>query len=283
MNLPTPYAPRSRAFQQAALESLRRIKVRPPGRRTSRDDAALDDVTAAVEGHLVARDPNRETRLRAAVNAERLEREIQRLERRVQGRTESLAHQLDRVLALLEGWGYVEGWSLTPAGAALARLYTETDLLLAEALREGVLDGLNAAETAAVVSCFTYERRGPDDALPTPPPRWPSSQVAQRARAIQRIWQGLVAAEHDAGLPETRPPDPGFSAHLYEWVQGDELGAILDDELAAGDFVRNVKQCIDLLRQVADVATVPETRAAASEAATACLHGVVAVAGAVVA
>ena len=283
MALPSPYAPRSRAFQQAALESLRRVKVRPPGRRTGPDDATLDHVTRSVEAHPVARDPHREVRVRAAANAERFELEAQRLERRVHGRTESLAHQLDRVLALLSAWGYVDGWSLTPAGTTLARVYAETDLLLAESLREGLLDGLSPAETAAIASCFTYERRGPDDALPAPPPRWPSTHVAQRSRAIQRIWQNLVGAEHEAGLPETRPPDPGFSAHLYEWVRGDELGTILDDDLAAGDFVRNVKQCIDLLRQVADVATNPTTRAAAGEAAEACLHGIVAAAGAVVA
>ena len=53
---------------------------------------------------------------------------------------------------VLEAWGYVDGWQLTDAGEQLARLYTETDLLLAEALREGLLDGLRPPELAAVVS-----------------------------------------------------------------------------------------------------------------------------------
>ena len=42
------------------------------------------------------------------------------LERRIQGRTESLARQFDRVLRVLEAWGYVDGWSLTEAGEQLA-------------------------------------------------------------------------------------------------------------------------------------------------------------------
>ena len=42
------------------------------------------------------------------------------IERRIRGRTESLARQFDRVLRVLEAWGYVDGWSLTDAGEQLA-------------------------------------------------------------------------------------------------------------------------------------------------------------------
>ncbi len=143
--------------------------------------------------------------------AERLERDLARVTRRVKGRSESLARQLDRVQGVLEAWGYLDGWALTSAGEMLARLYTETDLLLAESIREGFLDGLSAPETAAVVSCFTYERRGPDDAEPSPPARWPSTKVAARSRDIEGLWRTLVASEDDAQLPETRAPDPGFT------------------------------------------------------------------------
>ena len=72
-------------------------------------------------------------RVRAAERVERLERDRARLERRVRGRTESLARQFDRVLRVMGAWGYVDGWSLTEAGEMLARLYHETDLLVAEA------------------------------------------------------------------------------------------------------------------------------------------------------
>jgi ATP-dependent RNA helicase HelY len=68
----------------------------------------------------------------------------------------------------------------------LAQLYTETDLLLAESLRDGWLDGLTAPETAAVVSCFAYERRGSDGAIPVPPLRWPTSRVGRVLRYSRR-------------------------------------------------------------------------------------------------
>ena len=78
------------------------------------------------------------------------------------------------MLAVLEAWGYVEGWTLTPAGLLLARLYTETDLVVAESLREGLLDGLDPAEMAALVSCFTFERGGP---TPTRSSRRPAGRA----------------------------------------------------------------------------------------------------------
>jgi ATP-dependent RNA helicase HelY len=155
-------------------------------------------------------------------------------------------------------------------------LYTETDLLLSESLREGLLDGLTVPETAAVVSCFAYERRGPDGAEPAPPVHWPSGRVAERTRNVERLWRSLSAAENDIGLPETRPPDPGFTPYAFEWASGDALTTILDDdELAGGDFVRNIKQVIDLLGQIAEVAPDGDTRHTARAAINACLRGVI--------
>ena len=84
--------------------------------------------------------------------------------------------------------------------------------------------------------------------------------MAKRARAVKRIAQDLRANEDDAGLPETRPPDPGSRRTRTTGPHGDALADVLDDdEMTGGDFVRNVKQCIDLLRQVGDVAPDPET------------------------
>ena len=42
--------------------------------------------------------------------------ELDDLTRQVQGRTGSLARRFDRVLRLLEAWGYLDGWSLTARG-----------------------------------------------------------------------------------------------------------------------------------------------------------------------
>jgi ATP-dependent RNA helicase HelY len=277
IELPQPFAPRNPSFRKHAAERLRRVKVHDDRAATRRDERRRVALEEQLAAHPLAHDRAREAKLRAAAAVERIERDMTRTERRVRGRSESLARQFDRVLRVLEAWGYLDGWSLSPGGEGLCRLYTETDLLLAEALREGLLDGLRPPEVAAVVSCFTYERRGPDGQQPMPPARWPTKTVAKRARAIEKMGNDLRANEDDAGLPETRLPDPGFTPFIYDWASGDTLAEVLDDdEMTGGDFVRHVKQCIDLLRQVGDVAADELTRTAAREAADACQRGVVA-------
>ena len=66
---------------------------------------------------------------------------------------------------------------------------------------------------------------------------------------------------------------------MHAWASGADLAAVLDGELTGGDFVRHVKQCIDLLRQVADAAPDAVTAATARSAATRVNAGVVAASG----
>ncbi len=183
------------------------------------------------------------------------------------------------MLAVLESWDYVEGWRLTPSGEILRRIYCEADLLVAEALHSGLLDDLTPAELAGLVSCFTYETRGPDG--PPARPVWPTSLVAQRSRDLVRLGRDLRGTEDAAGLPETREPDPGLADALHAWASGDSLADVLDedDDLTGGDFVRHVKQVIDLLRQIALAAPNPTTRDTAHAAADACYRGVVVASG----
>jgi ATP-dependent RNA helicase HelY len=287
IELPRPFAPRSPSFRRAVAEALKDVRVRADGggngRGRSQDDggetAVLPGDTPEPPGarrHPVAGCPDLSTHLRYAERAERLARDVDRLERRIRGRTESLARQFDRVLRVLDSWGYVEGWQLTEPGEMLTRLYSETDLLLAESLREGLLDGLDSPSMAAVCSVFSYETRGPDQGAPHRV-RFPNRTVRDRVMEIERISRDLNVVEDEAGLPETRPPDAGFAAVAHAWAAGKDLeDVLLDEELTGGDFVRNVKQLIDLLRQVGDVAPRPETASAARSAADALFRGVVA-------
>jgi ATP-dependent RNA helicase HelY len=228
----------------------------------------------ALEDHPVAECPDLRIHLRAADRVERMEKDARRLERRVRSRSESLARQFDRVLRVLEAWGYVDGWSLTDAGQQLARIYHECDLLVAESLRSELLDDLDPPAVAALASTFTYETRGPG---PPPPPSFPSAKVRRRWADLERIVHELNLAEDDAGLPMTRSPDPGFGELAHNWAAGDELADVIaDEEMSGGDFVRNVKQLIDLLRQLGDVAPEPATAKSARDAADRLFRGVVA-------
>jgi superfamily II RNA helicase len=204
--------------------------------------------------------------------AERLSAEAGRLERRLGRHRDSLVRQLDAVLDLLEEWGYVQGWSLTDRGRRLSRLYHEADLLVAHSLELGLWDGLDPPEVAGLAAGFTYEARRPGEA-PAPSERL----LRRRWQQVGGLAARLAAAERDRKLPGTRPLDPGFIGRARAWARGQELDRVLSDEPGAGgDFVRNVKQLIDLLRQVEQVAPAGDTRAAAGEAAQRLFRGVVA-------
>ena len=85
--------------------------------------------------------------------------QIAGVDRRIKIRTETLARRFDRVLAVLEQLGYVEGWTLTDKGRRLTRLYGEGDLLVGEALAAGMFEGLRPGEAAALTSTVVYEAR----------------------------------------------------------------------------------------------------------------------------
>ena len=270
VELPRPFAPRSAAFQRAVVAALRALPETTPEPPADTPESA-DPTRHPLHGH-----PDLAVAVAAAERADRAEREIARMERTAARREDGLARRFDRVLGILGAWGYLEGWSLTPAGEILTGLNTEADLVLAEALREGHLDGCAPGELAALVSCFTFRRRGPERGTP-PPPRWPTTGVARRARAIDGIWRDLRVAEREAHLAITPRPDPGFTGAIHAWVGGESLGEILEDEeMTGGDFVRNVKQIVDLLIQIAGTAPDPATAVIAREAANLCDRGVVA-------
>jgi ATP-dependent RNA helicase HelY len=280
VGMPVPYAPHNAGFQRQVASALIAARLRtvpaaarsPIARRQWRGEVALAQATAAA-GHPVASCPDARTHLRALERADRLVRDAERLERRVKGRIESLARQFDRVLRVLEAWGYVDGWALTASGQRLAGIYHESDLLIAECTAQGLFDELEPAELAGLVSVFTYEARGQGE-----PTTWfPTPRLRHRWVEIDRLAAELNAAEEDAGLPLTRRPAPGFVGLAHAWAAGEDLAEVIaDEEMSGGDFVRNVKQLIDLLRQLGDRAADPATAASARQGADRLFRGVVA-------
>jgi ATP-dependent RNA helicase HelY len=186
--------------------------------------------------------------------------------------SESLVSQLDRRLAILDERGFLDGWSLTDDGLRLAGIYHESDLLVAELLRAGVLDDLGPAHLAGVASALTFEARRAGDDPPVPR----QSRVVERLAAIDALAGDLRADERRVGLRRTRRPDGGLARAVVAWASGGTLDAVLRDaEVAPGDFVRNVRQVIDLVRQVAQVAAAPATRESADLAVALLRRGVV--------
>jgi ATP-dependent RNA helicase HelY len=105
--------------------------------------------------------------------------------------------------------------------------------------------------------------------------------LAKRWRSIERHWNSLRSDEEDAGLPEMRPPDPGLALIVKAWASGNDLSDVLDltDDLTGGDFVRHMKQLVDLLRQISLVSENAQTKESARTAAELCFRGVVCASG----
>jgi ATP-dependent RNA helicase HelY len=237
------------------------------------NDRVIESLRRQLRQHPCHGCPEREEHARQAERYLRLEREAEALESKVAGRTHVIARTFDRVCAVLDQLGYTEGDTVTAEGRRLAGLYSELDLLVAECLRRGLWDGLAPAELAACVSALTFESRRPDDASP---PRLPHGRVREVLADMIRVWGELDGVEKEHQLSFLREPDLGFAWTAHVWARGRPLEQVLSADLTPGDFVRAVKQLIDLLDQVAAAAGAAAVAGTARRAIGALRRGVVA-------
>jgi ATP-dependent RNA helicase HelY len=196
--------------------------------------------------------PDREDHARWSERWFKLDRDARTLRRRIEQRTNTIARQFDRVCEVLDALEYLDGDTVTTRGRALMRIYTEMDLVTAESLRIGLWDDLDASQLAAVLSALVFESRKADDASA---PRIPGGRVRDVLGEMTSLWADLDALEREHKLDQLREPDLGFCWAAFRWAEGDDLDDLLETtDLAAGDFVRWMKQLLDLAGQVGDAA-----------------------------
>jgi ATP-dependent RNA helicase HelY len=253
--LPRTGSARSARYRRDLAARLATLDVRPPRPYRAAADPLAEREAARLERqaqeHSCHACPERATHERWAVRASELERQIRGIERRVRARTETLARQFERVLAVLEELGYVRDFQILPRGSVLARIYGEGDVLVAEAVDRGLFEGLTPAEAAAVISTIVYESRERvprQGGMPTP-------AAADRYRGLVGIWDRVRRTEDAHHVELCRELDDGFAMPVFRWAQGTSLDDVLrDTAMAPGDFVRTCKQLLDLMRQIAEVA-----------------------------
>lgn len=266
VKLPSPVAPTNNKFLKEASSRLATAKIKQSSRIKQNRRSQQED-------HPVANDPDLKFRLVAADSAARIDRELEQLEKRVSNSTQSVSNKFDELIKLLDEYDFVDNWSLTRRGQLLSHIFHESDLLIALCVSDGVFDGLNAANMAALVSIFVFQARGGEESSS----HFPNNELKVRWKNASKISQRLAVSETDHGLVVHRGPEFGFMGAALDWASGTSLVDVLDeDELTAGDFVRTVKQLIDLLRQLSIVLFEEADRATASEAAELCFRGVVA-------
>jgi ATP-dependent RNA helicase HelY len=268
IRIPGWFSPRSPQHRKDLAATMRnRLAARPaaaaPVKRPARaadtehasPDAEVAELRQRIRRHPCHDCPDREAHARYAERYVRLARETEVLEHRVEGRSHVIARTFDRVCRVLDHLGYLAGDTVSPDGRRLGGLYTELDLLASECIRRGLWDGLSPAELAAAVSALTFESRQADD---THPPRLPKGRTPDVLAAMLRTWNELDQLERDNDLSFLREPDLGFAWAAYRWARGAKLEGVLDEspDLTPGDFVRSVKQLIDLLDQIASAAPI---------------------------
>ncbi|SMF23392.1 RNA helicase [Streptomyces sp. Amel2xC10] len=272
MRIPKSFNPRSPQSRRDLASALR---------TKAADDREIARLRTALRAHPCHGCAEREDHARWAERYHRLLKDTSQLERRIEGRTNTIARTFDRIVALLTELDYLRGDEVTDDGKRLARLYGELDLLASECLRAGVWEGLGPAELAACVSALVYEARVGDDAMA---PKLPSGAAKAALGEMVRIWGRLDALEEDFRISQTegvgqREPDLGFAWAVYMWASGKGLDEVLREaEMPAGDFVRWCKQVIDVLGQIAAAAPAQGSTVAKSarKAVEQVLRGVVA-------
>ncbi len=271
----------------SAIHNLR-IADEPRGARRRTRNAAADDpelaeLRARLRAHPCHGCNDREEHARWAERFARADKENQALQRKAEGRTHSLSRTFDRICALLTERGYLgtdgETEIVTGAGKQLSRIWSESDLLIAECLRHGAWTGLDAAELAAVCSAMVYEARRDDPNAP----KLPAGRIRAALMETSRLWGELSEREAEFGLPLSREPDLGFVWASYRWARGDTLDRVLNSmseqgtPMPAGDFVRWMRQILDLLEQLSRAeAIAPAVRTTAGAACAALRRGVIA-------
>jgi ATP-dependent RNA helicase HelY len=211
-------------------------------------EGELSDLRKAMKAHSCHGCAEREDHARLAERAGRLTRENDGLTARVENRTHVIAKTFDQICQVLDHLEYIDGEKPTIQGKILTKIYAESDLLLTESIRRGLLDDLNATELLSVVSCMIFESRSQENLAP----KLPSQKVTSTLTEIISLWAALEKIENDFGVKTQREPDAGFCFISYKWASGNSLNSVLKgSDMSVGDFVRSTKQLVDLLNQIA--------------------------------
>jgi ATP-dependent RNA helicase HelY len=223
--------------------------------------------------------PDRETHARWAERWWKLKRETDKLTVQIRSRTGAVAKVFDRVTDVLLELNYIvaaKDGTLTVAapGRTLRRIYGERDLLVAESLRQGLWDSLDAPSLAAMAASLIFEPRR-DEGAPNDR-NLPGGAFREAFDRTTDLWARLDDLETEHKLPGTNPLATGLTLAMQKWANGGSLDSALSiADLAAGDFVRWTKQTIDLLDQLSVVADSP-VGATARKALDSIFRGIVA-------
>lgn len=209
-------------------------------------DESIADVRREMKAHPCHACPEREAHARILEKSLRLRKESEGLKSRMESRTNVIPKTFDRVCEVLTELDYISDGRLTFKGLTLTKVYAESDLFLAELLHSDVLKELPAPELVGLLSALIFEGRGERSRTP----RLPRTLERVMPEVIS-LWSKIASLEESCGVQATREPNFDLAWSAYRWASGNSLQSILrETDIVVGDFVRAIRQIIDLLGQL---------------------------------
>lgn len=184
----------------------------------------------------------------------------------------ALVKDFDALVELCQNFGFMSGTQISDLGNILCQINSESEAALAIAIYTNIFDGLEPAELAATVSALIYE---PRRSLEPRTFKWPSKDTRDACIALREIITELRDGEYSKlRRLITKEADPTMCWTIYSWANGSYLDDLIEASVGAGDFVRLIRQVIDICRQISSASTGPLSEIA-KEAAEILDHGVV--------
>ncbi len=229
-------------------------KIRITAGNLNKKNISDTDVTSLkteLKNHVCHKCPQIQEHLRFGENIERNKRYINALKAHLENDFVNLEKKCDQVISLLIKLDYIssieEKLTITKWGKYLKQIHSEFDLLIIESLRRNFLSNLTAIQLSCLLSGFVYNPRRDEIDIPINV----DEIIKNNATEIINLSEEIIDLESKFKISTTKHPHFGMANIIKQWCNDVNLKKILlKTDIAPGDFVRNIKQIIDLLRQI---------------------------------
>lgn len=215
------------------------------------DEVDVTELKAKLKNHVCHSCPQIQEHLRFGENIERNKKYIKSLQSHLENDYVNLSKKCDQVIDLLAKLDYIitteDKLTLTKWGKFLKQIHSEFDLLIIESLRRNYLNNLSPIQLSCLLSGFVYNPRRDELEIPVNV----DEIIKNNANQILKLSDEIIDIEKRNKITNIKNPHFGMANIIKQWCNDVNLKRILlKTDIAPGDFVRNVKQIIDLLRQI---------------------------------
>jgi len=215
------------------------------------DEVDVTELKTKLKNHVCHRCPQIQEHLRFGENIERNKKYIKSLQSHLENDYVNLSKKCDQVIDLLARLDYIinteDKLTLTKWGKFLKQIHSEFDLLIIESLRRNYLNNLSPIQLSCLLSGFVYNPRRDELEIPVNV----DEIIKNNANQILKLSDEIIDIEKRNKITNIKNPHFGMANIIKQWCNDVNLKRILlKTDIAPGDFVRNVKQIIDLLRQI---------------------------------